>query len=74
MSNSFVQGFQLHPLSPAYRLSMVLNLSELNLDGSHVIAKKGGEAVASIKVARRPKPPTSCRSPMHKDLSWPQPD
>jgi len=23
-----------------------LNLSELNLDGSHVIAKKGGESVA----------------------------
>jgi transposase len=27
-------------------IATVLNLSELNLDGSHVIAKKGGEAVA----------------------------
>ena len=27
-------------------ISSVLNLSELNLDGSHAIAKKGGEAVA----------------------------
>jgi len=27
-------------------ITPVLNLSELNLDGSHVIAKKGGEAVA----------------------------
>ena len=27
-------------------ISAALNLSELNLDGSHVIAKKGGESVA----------------------------
>ena len=27
-------------------ISPALNLSEINLDGSHVIAKKGGQAVA----------------------------
>ncbi len=45
-----------------------LNLSELNLDGSHAIAKKFGESVAyqgrskaAIKGARRPKRPISYR-------------
>ncbi len=35
-----------------------LNLSELNLDGSHSAAKKGAKASA-IKGARKPKPVTS---------------
>ena len=37
-----------------------LNLSELNLDGSHSAAKKGVKK-SPIKVARRPRPATSCR-------------
>ena len=37
-----------------------LNLSELNLDGSHSAAKKGAKASA-IKAARKPKPVTSSR-------------
>ncbi len=36
-----------------------LNLSELNLDGSHSAAKKGAKASA-IKAARKPKPVISC--------------
>jgi len=35
-----------------------LNLSELNLDGSHSAAKKGAK-VSAIKGARKPKPATS---------------
>src|SRR3954447_20724011 len=35
-----------------------LNLSELNLDGSHSAAKKGAKKLP-IKVGRRPKPATS---------------
>ena len=37
-----------------------LNLSELNLDGSHSVAKKGAKASA-IKAARKPKPVLSCQ-------------
>ena len=37
-----------------------LNLSELNLDGSHSAAKKGAKKLP-IKVGRRPRPATSCR-------------
>lgn len=36
-----------------------LNLSELNLDGSHSAAKKGAKQSA-IKVARKPRPAISC--------------
>jgi transposase len=36
-----------------------LNLSELNLDGSHSVAKKGAK-VSAIKAARKPKLATSC--------------
>jgi putative transposase of IS4/5 family DUF4096 len=34
-----------------------LHLSELNLDGSHSVAKKGAK-VSAIKAARKPKPAT----------------
>ena len=37
-----------------------LNLSALNLDGSHTVAKKGAK-VSAIKGGRRPRPATSCR-------------
>src|SRR3712207_2345394 len=37
-----------------------LNLSELNLDGSHTVAKKGAK-VSPIKGGRRPRPAISCR-------------
>ena len=37
-----------------------LNLSELNLEGSHSAAKKGAKP-SPIKVARRPKPVISCQ-------------
>jgi transposase len=37
-----------------------LNLSELNLDGSHSAAKKGAKKLP-IKVGRRPRPAISCR-------------
>ena len=36
-----------------------LNLSELNLDGSHTVAKKGAKA-SPIKGARRPRPAIFC--------------
>ncbi len=36
-----------------------LNLSELNLDGSHSVAKKGAK-VSAIKAERKPKLATSC--------------
>jgi transposase len=36
-----------------------LNLSELNVDGSHSAAKKGAKASA-IKAARKPRPAISC--------------
>ena len=37
-----------------------LNLSELNLDGSHSAAKKGAKKLP-IKGERKPRPATSCR-------------
>jgi hypothetical protein len=37
-----------------------LNLSELNLDGSHSVAKKGAKA-SDIKAARKPRPVISCQ-------------
>ena len=37
-----------------------LNVSEINLDGSHSAAKKGANA-SGIKAARKPKPVTSCQ-------------
>ena len=37
-----------------------LNLSELNLDGSHSAAKKGAKK-SPIKHGRRPRPATSCQ-------------
>ena len=37
-----------------------LNLSELNLDGSHGAAKKGAKK-SPIKAERRPRPATFCR-------------
>ena len=37
-----------------------LNLSELNLDGSHSAAKKGTKKLL-IKAGRKPRPATSCR-------------
>ena len=37
-----------------------LNLSELNLDGSHSAAKKGAKK-SPIKAERRPRPATFCR-------------
>ena len=36
-----------------------LNLSEVNLDGSHSVAKKGANASA-IKAGRKPRPATFC--------------
>jgi hypothetical protein len=39
-----------------------LNLSELNLDGSHSAAKKGAKTLP-IKDERRPRPATSSRYP-----------
>jgi transposase len=37
-----------------------LNLSELNLDGSHTAAKKGAKA-SPTRDAKRPRPVTSCQ-------------
>ena len=38
-----------------------LDLSEINLDGSHTIAKKGAK-VSPIRGERKPRPATFCRS------------